>query len=120
MNELKFLKNNQVQLSKRTHADKVCEAFFASDKTWYAALVIDVFEDKQEVEVAWIGYQSQEVLPKKYVNVLSPPDPNDLFEEAQCNAVYASDGMWYPCVIEKVINDEKESKDVSPEVSSIL
>lgn len=49
-----------------------------------------------------------------------PPNPNDLFEGAQCNAVYASDGMWYPCTIERIINDERGGSDVSPELNAML
>jgi hypothetical protein len=28
--------------------------------------------------------------------------------------------MWYPCIIEKVINDEKQSKDLSEELGALL
>lgn len=117
LNELKFLQNQQVRLSKKTHEGKVCEAYFSTEKTWYAALILEVFEDLQEVEVQWIGYQMQERMSKRHINPLTPPNPDDLFEGAQCNAVMTSDGMWYPCVIEKVINDEK---DLSSELGAIL
>lgn len=30
------------------------------------------------------------------------------------------DGMWYPCQIEKVINNEKDSKDLSNELKAML
>lgn len=59
-------------------------------------------------------------MPAKYINVLTPPNPHDLFEGASCNAVYASDGMWYPCVIEKLINDELANNDVSAELNAML
>jgi len=107
-----------VTLSKKLHSGKVCEAYFEEEKTWYAALVVEVFEDKQQVEVAWIGYRKQERKEKKHVNILTPLDPQDLFEGAQCNAVL--EGMWYPCIVEKVINDEKASNDVSIELGAIL
>jgi len=98
----------------------VCEAYYDQEKTWYAALILEVYEEAQEVEVAWIGYKKQSRTGKKFVNILSPPDPTDLFEGAQCNAVFTSDGMWYPCLVEKVINDENQSKDVSAELGAIL
>lgn len=82
LNELKFLQNYQVKLSKKTHSGRVCEGYFSEEKTWYAALVLEVYEETQEVEVAWIGYKRQERLAKKFVNILSPPDPQDLFEGA--------------------------------------
>ena len=59
-------------------------------------------------------------MPKKNITVLTPPDANELFEGAVCNAVYVQDGMWYPCVIEKIMNDEQSSKDVSPELGAML
>lgn len=37
--------------------DKVCEGYFEGEKTWYAALITDVNEQTQEVEIAWIGYK---------------------------------------------------------------
>jgi len=55
--------------------------------------------------------------PKKFVNILTPVDAQDLFEGAQCNAVNSADGMWYPCIIEKVLN---EDNDVSAELGAIL
>ena len=82
LNELKFLQNSQVILNKKIHSGRVCEAYYDTEKTWYAALVLDVFEDKQEVEVAWIGYKMQERTPKKFVNILTPVEPQDLFEGA--------------------------------------
>jgi hypothetical protein len=83
-------------------------------------LILEVFEETQEVEIAWIGYKHQEKMPKKFINVLTPPSPSDLFEGAACNAVFVQDGMWYPCTIERIINDEHQSNDVSPDLSAIL
>jgi hypothetical protein len=57
---------------------------------------------------------------KKFVNILTPVSPLDLFEGCQCNAVNSADGMWYPCVIEKVLNEENSSNDVSIELGAIL
>jgi hypothetical protein len=71
-----------VHLSKKLHSGRVCEGYFAEDKTWYAALVTNVFEDEQEVEVQWIGYKKQERMPKTNVNILTAPSPIDLFEGA--------------------------------------
>ena len=104
-------------MTKKAHSGRVCETYFHEEKTWYAALINDVFEDTQEVEIAWIGYKKEERVPKKLVNILTPPDPQELFEGAACNAVFTQDGMWYPCVIEKVINDEK---DETTELGAIL
>lgn len=57
LNELKFLQNSQIVINKKLHSGRVCEAYFDVEKTWYAALVLEVNEESQEVEVAWIGYK---------------------------------------------------------------
>ena len=38
-NKLKFLINSASTLSKADHCDRVCEAFFETEKTWFAALI---------------------------------------------------------------------------------
>jgi len=55
-NELKFLINSNQHLTKEQHSDRVCEAYFESEKTWFAALIQDIHENTQEAEIAWIGY----------------------------------------------------------------
>lgn len=87
LNELKFLQNSLTSLSKLTHTDRICEGYFQSEKTWYAAVIQEVFEESQEVEIAWIGYKYQERLLGKYINVLVPPNPENVFEGALCNAI---------------------------------
>ena len=39
------------------HEGKICEAYFTKEKSWFAAVVLEIFEDTQEVEIAWIGYK---------------------------------------------------------------
>ena len=55
-NKLKFLINSSNRLNRAEHCDRVCEAFFESEKTWFAALIQDVDDEAQEAEIAWIGY----------------------------------------------------------------
>ena len=38
-NQLKFLINSKTMLTKLDHSDRVCEAYFESEKTWFAALI---------------------------------------------------------------------------------
>lgn len=38
-NKLKFLINSSSTLNKEEHCDRVCEAFFETEKTWFAALI---------------------------------------------------------------------------------
>lgn len=106
-NKLKFLINSASTLDKKLHCDRVCEAYFESEKTWFAALVQDIDEESQEADVAWIGYNIQERLPVTKITLLAEIDSELLFEGAVCNAVYPSDGMWYEAVIERRLTDEE-------------
>ena len=45
LNELKFLQNSQIHLDKKLHSGRVCEGYFSTEKTWYAALVLEIFEE---------------------------------------------------------------------------
>ena len=45
-NKLKFLFNDQNTLVKNEHVDRVCEAFFESEKTWFAALIQDIDDEE--------------------------------------------------------------------------
>ena len=44
-NKLKFLINSCSVLVKVDHCDRVCEAFFETEKTWFAALIQDIDEE---------------------------------------------------------------------------
>jgi hypothetical protein len=103
-NELKFLINGEIHLSKSQHVNHVCEAYYGAQKTWFAALIQDVDEIKQEAEIAWIGYNKQEKsVPKSQITILKQLSTSDLFVGAHCNSVCGLNGMWFPCVIEKEI-----------------
>ena len=110
-NQLKFLMNDSQSLKKLEHVGNVCEAYFAAQKTWFAALIQDVDDAKQEVEIAWIGINKQEKEVKKtFITILQPTDPSTLFIGANCNSVCATNGMWFPCVIEREIVPTQEDE----------
>ena len=117
-NKLKFLINQNSLLVKEEHVDRVCEAFFESEKTWFAALIQDVHEDTQEADVAWIGYSIQERLPVSKITILAENDPDSLVEGALCNAVYPSDGMWYEAVVERRLSDEEAEQFAATDLRS--
>ena len=118
-NQLKFLINSRGVLNKLDHSDKVCEAYFESEKTWFAALIQDVDEETNEAEVAWVGYNIQERLPAEKITILKGIDPDELFEGASCNAVQPSDGMWYEAVIEKVLTTEEAEQFAAADLRTI-
>ncbi len=104
-NQLKFLINAQNVLDKAVHVDRVCEAFFESQKTWFAALIQDIDDVRQEAEVAWIGYNLQERLPAQKVTIIEPIEIDEIFVGATCNAVCPTDGMWYEAVVERFLTE---------------
>ena len=55
-NSLKFLINEETKLVKADHQGQICEAYYNSEKTWYAALIQGVDEKEQTAEIAWIGF----------------------------------------------------------------
>ena len=50
-------------------------------------------------------------MSKKFVNILNSVDPSLLFIGAKCNSVCPTDGMWYPCLIEKVLVATEEDEE---------
>ena len=106
-NQVKFLINSRQVLSKLEHSNIVCEAYFESEKTWFAALIQDIDEQAQEAEIAWIGYNIQDKLPVQKVTILPQINADELYDGALCNAVYPSDGMWYEAVIERRLTEQQ-------------
>lgn len=107
-------------MAKDQHADRVCEAYFETEKTWFAALIQDIHENVQEAEVAWIGYNIQERVPKKKVTILECIDPEDLFDGAACNAVFPSDGMWYEASIDHKLTEKEAEQFAASDLRSNL
>ena len=110
-NNLKFLINEESNLIKSDHQGQICEAYHSTEKTWYAALIQDIDEASQEAEIAWIGFNKQEKGVKKcFITLLTALNPADLFVGAQCNSVRQSNGMWFPCQIEREIVPSAEDE----------
>ena len=110
-NSLKFLINDECNLSKSDHQGLICEAYHSSEKTWYAALIQGIDEASQSAEIAWIGFNKQEKDVKKcFITLLKPLNPSDLFVGAQCNSIRQTNGMWFPCQIEREIIPSAEDE----------
>jgi len=48
-----------MKLTKQDHSGHLCEAYYEADKTWFAALIQDIDEQNQSVDIAWIGFNMQ-------------------------------------------------------------
>ena len=81
-------------------------------------MIQDIDEEEQEAEVAWIGYNIQERLPKERITILPIIDPEDLFEGANCSSVYPSDGMWYEAVVERKLNEDEAEQFAANDLRS--
>ena len=90
--------------------NKVATAYFEEEKKWYAARILNVEEVTQTAEILWIGFKDKATLPAKYIKTQKVPEPSELTTGTYCEAIYADDGRWYPCLIEKVTVDGYEIK----------
>lgn len=84
---------------------KICAALFEEDHRWYAARILSVDEKAQTAEVLWLGFKGKIVLPAKYVKLQETPEPNELPSGTYCEAIYTEDGRWYPCTIDRVVEE---------------
>lgn len=107
--KLKETDQGKIKVSNRmlTERDKgkVCEAFFDSEKQWFAGTVINVNVEQQTAEIDWVGYTEKSTLPAKFVKVAKHPDASQVQEGYFCESLYTLDGCWYPCMIEKIVED---------------
>ncbi len=94
----------------RDDANRICAAFYETEKKWFAARIISVDEDEQTTEILWIGFKDKARLPAKYIKLQKLPEPSELTVGTYCEAIYAEDGRWYPCTIEKATEDGYQVK----------
>lgn len=72
---------------------------------WYHSIVTNVDEENQMVSVQIIGYREAITVDSVYTKLKPKPDP-ELFKPGfACEAFYAADGKYYPCIIEKILDD---------------
>ena len=86
-------------------ADTYCDAYFELDKNWYPAHIISVNEPQQTADVMWLGYKERAILSSKFIKVYDPIPDKEFSEGKQCECLYRTEGQWYKCVIEKVLDD---------------
>ena len=81
-------------------------------------MIQEIDEETQEADVAWIGYNIQERLPREKITILPPVEIEELFDGAACSAVYPSDGMWYEAVVERKLNEEEAEQFAAQDLRS--
>lgn len=81
---------------------RMCLAYFEVDRKWYGARIITVNEVDQVADIDWIGMSIKSTVPAQCIKVQKVVDPLKLTAGTFCEALYAGDGQFYPCVIEKV------------------
>jgi len=89
---------------------KICAALFEEDNRWYAARILSVDEKAQTAEILWLGFKEKATLPAKYIKLQRTPEPNELPSGTYCEAIYIEDGRWYPCTIDRVVEDGYQIK----------
>ena len=107
--KLKETDQGKIKVSNRllTERDKgkVCEAFFETEKQWFAGSINNVNVEQQTAEIDWIGYTGKATLPAKFIKVAKHPDPNQIEEGYFWEALYTLDGCWYQCMVERIVED---------------
>lgn len=82
--KLKETDQGKIKVSNRllTERDKgkVCEAFFETEKQWFAGSINNVNVEQQTAEIDWIGYTGKATLPAKFIKVAKHPDPSQIEE----------------------------------------
>ena len=81
-------------------------------------MIQDIDDEEQEAEIAWIGYNIQERLPKERITILPMVEADELFEGALCSAVFPSDGMWYEAVVERRLSEEEAEQFAATDLRS--
>lgn len=108
---IKIKESNQgkikVSMRSLTEKDKgkVCEAFFESEQQWFAGTITNVNVENQTAEIDWVGYTEKSTLPAKFIKIAKHPDPSQLEEGYFCEALYIQDGCWYPCMVDKIVEE---------------
>jgi len=100
---------NSAPLTKND-MNKICAALFEEDKKWYAARILTVDETNQTAEIFWIGAKEKTILPAKFIKIQKIPEPSELSSGTYCEAIYTEDGRWYPCIIERLVEDGYQIK----------
>lgn len=107
--KLKESDQGKIKVSNKTLTEKdkgkVCEAFFDTEKQWFAGTITNVNVEQQTAEIDWIGYTEKSTVPAKYIKVAKHPDASQLAEGYFCESLYLQDGCWYPCMIERIFED---------------
>lgn len=89
---------------------KICAAYYKEDNKWYGARITNVNEPAQTCEIIWLVNKEKATLPGKYIKVQKTPEINELTSGIFCEAIYMDDGRWYPCCIERAVEDGYQIK----------
>ena len=84
---------------------KLAQWFFETEQQWFAGKLSNVNVDNQTADVEWIGYSQTSTVPAKFIKLSKHPDPSQLAEGYYCESLYTLDGSWYPCMIDRIVED---------------
>ena len=90
--------------------NKICAGLYEDDHKWYAARILSVNEEKQTAEILWLSFKDKETLPAKHIKLQKVPEPSELSGGTYCEAIYIEDGRWYPCTVDRVVEDGYQVK----------
>lgn len=91
-----------VEVLKKTHEGKKCNAYKEEQKAWYPASIQVVNTEQQTAFIKYLGEDSTHLLPATYLQPLKPMSGEDLKEGKEVEVLSNHDGKWYEATIESI------------------
>jgi survival-of-motor-neuron-related-splicing factor 30 len=85
----------------------LAKVYFEKDNKWYHAEIVAIDTDNQEADIQYIGYKDCIKTSSIFVKLMQKPDVSVFIPGFSCEAIYPDDGKYYPCIIEKILEDQK-------------
>ena len=84
---------------------KLAKCFILQDRKWKNSVVQEVDVEQQTAKIKRYGSNDIIELQAYLLKVLKEPDPALFKEGDHCKAIYSGDGQFYPCIIEKILQE---------------
>lgn len=94
-----------VDLLTANDIGKLAKCFMQEDRKWKNSVVQEVDVQEQTAKIKRYGSSEVIELPAYLLKVLKQPDEQFFKEGTHCKAIYSGDGQFYPCIIEKILQE---------------
>ncbi len=94
-----------IELLTGSDIGKLTKCFIEEDRKWKNAVIQEVDVEEQTAKIKRYGTNDVLELQAYLLKVLKEPDEELFKEGTHCKSIYFGDGEFYPCVIEKVMDE---------------